>query len=111
MESTEEAANHQMKEQKSSTSRRGGYARAIKRWTLDRFVLAHFFVVFLVSFVIGILFMHSTFIFGEQVEEVELEQVLNDLGVDQTANYVQMDTVEYKQTLPVNCSSGINTSL
>ena len=47
--------------------------------TLDRFVLAHFFMVFLVSFVIGILFMHSTFIFGEQVNNHCLKLILENL--------------------------------
>lgn len=69
------------------------YSR-IKKWTFERFVLAHFFLLFLFSFVVGIVFLHTIYSYWDQVaEEVDLNKVLSDLGIDRLASFVPMDTV------------------
>jgi len=77
------------------------------RISLDRFVLAHFFLIFFVSFAIGIVFLHSTMtLFNWEMSENSVIDILqgflykaSELGYEYRPPEDVRSTTVYKITL------------
>ncbi|XP_057308853.1 uncharacterized protein LOC130647124 [Hydractinia symbiolongicarpus] len=78
-------------------------AAKLKKLTIDRFVLAHFFLLFFVSFVIGVLFLHSTITIWEfQTNEEALLSTLESATHNFDWSRVKANTNTLSVTLSKN---------
>merc|ERR1711962_901444 len=60
MSSQEEMREGSGDENKSVVGARLSASATLRKLAIDRFVLTHFFLIFFVSFIIGVVFLHST---------------------------------------------------